>query len=87
MRLGVEHRGIAVRVGERLGDRPLGQPGDLAQHLAGRVGVEIGVLALAESLVEPEDLEQVEFLVTYVALVVAHCSSSSRMPLAVGYLG
>ena len=51
----------------------------------GGVGVEVGVLALAEGLVEAEDLEQVEFLVTDVALVVAHVSSSSRMPLAVGY--
>ena len=44
-------------------------------------------VALTEHLVDAEDLEQVEYLVTDVALVVAHCSSSSRMPLAVGYFG
>ena len=85
MRLGVEDRGVAVAVGERFGDRALGQPGDLAEHLAGGVGVQVGELALAERLVDAEDLEQVEFLVTNVALVVAHVSSSLRMPLAVGY--
>ena len=31
--------GLRSRVGERLGDRPLGQPGHLAQHLAGGVDV------------------------------------------------
>ena len=73
MRLGVEHRGIAVSVGERFGDRPLGQSGHLAEHLAGGVDVDIGVVARTENLVESEDLEKVEFLVTNVALVVAHC--------------
>ena len=51
----------------------------------GGVGIQVGVLALAERLVDAEHLEQVEYLVTDVALVVAHVSSSSRMPLAVGY--
>ena len=36
------------------------------------VGVEVGVLALTERLVDAEHLEQVEYLVTDVALVVAH---------------
>ena len=49
------------------------------------VGVQIAVLALAERLVDAENLEQVEYLVTDVALVVAHDSSSMRMPPAVGY--
>ena len=53
----------------------------------GGVDVQIGVLALTERLLNAEDLEQVEYLVTNVALVVAHVSSSSRMPLAVGYFG
>ena len=76
MRLGVEHRRVAVGVGERLCDRTLGQPGDLAQHLGGGVGVQVGVCALTERLVHAEHLEQVEYLVTDVALVVAHVSSS-----------
>ena len=85
--LGVEDRRVAVGLGERLGDRALGQPGDLREHLADGVLVEIGERALAENLVDAEDLEQVEYLVTDVALVVAHVSSSMRMPPAVGYLG
>ena len=72
VRLGVEHRRIAVAVGERIGDRALGQPADLAEHLARGVDVEVGELAFAERLVDAEHLEQVEFLVTDVALVVAH---------------
>ena len=42
----------------------------------GGVGVQVGVCALAERLVDAEHLEQVEYLVTDVALVVAHVSSS-----------
>ena len=87
VRLGIEGRGVAVAVGERFGDRALGQPGDLAEHLLGGVDVEIGVLALTERLVETEHLEQVEYLVTDVALVVAHVSSSSRMPPRLGTFG
>ena len=87
VRLGIEDRRVAVAVGERIGDRALGQPGDLGEHLAGGVGVEIAVRALAECLVDAEHLEQVEHLVTDVALVVAHDFSSMRMPSAVGYFG
>ena len=83
--LGIEDRRVAVGVGERLGDRSLGQAGDLAQHVAGGVGVQVAEGALAERLVEAEHLEEVEFLVTDVALVMAHCSSSMRLPHAVGY--
>ena len=87
MRLGVEDRRIAVALGERLGHRPLGQFGHLGQHLDGGVGVQIGVLALTQRLVDSENLEQVEHLVTDIALVVAHDSSSMRTPHAVGYFG
>ena len=45
--LGVEHRRVAVAVDERLGDRPFGQPAHLRQHFAGRVDVQVAVLALA----------------------------------------
>ena len=87
MRLGIEGRGVAVAVGERLGNRSLGESGDLAEHLLGGVDVEIGVLTLTECLVEAEHLEQVEHLVTNIALVVAHVSSSSRTPLRLGTFG
>ena len=70
--LGSKTGGIAVGVDERLGDRALGQPGDLGEHLAGGVGVQIACSRLAERLVDAEHLEQVELLVADVALVVAH---------------
>jgi hypothetical protein len=75
--LRVEHRRIAVRVGEGLCDGTLGQPGHLAQHLGRGVCVQLCVRALTERLVHAEHFEQVEYLVTDVALVVAHSSSSS----------
>ncbi len=73
--LGVEHRGIAVTVGERLGDGAFSQPGDLREHLTGRILVEVRERTGAEHLVDPEDVEQVKDLVTDIALVVAHFSS------------
>ena len=85
MGLGVEHRRIAVGIGKGLSDRSLRQPGHFAEHFGCGVGVQFGVVALTERLIHTEYLEQVEYLVTNVALVVAHVSSSSRMPLAVGY--
>jgi hypothetical protein len=72
VRLGVEDRGIAVALDERLRDRPFGQPADLVQHFAGGVGVQIAVFALAQCLVNAQNFEQVERLVADVALVVAH---------------
>ena len=85
--VGVEHRRVAVTFGERIRHRALGQFGHLAQHLDDGVGVQIGVLALTQRLVDSENLEQVEYLVTDIALVVAHDSSSMRTPRAVGYFG
>ena len=61
---GVENWRVAVAVGKRIGDRALGQPGHLGEHFARGVGIEVGVLAFAERLVDAEHLEQVEFLVT-----------------------
>ena len=72
MCLRVEHRGIAVRVDERLGDWTFGQPAHFHQHLAGGVGVQVGVFAFAECFVNAVDLKQVEYLVADIALVVAH---------------
>ncbi len=75
MGLGIEHRRVTVAVGERLGDGTLGQASHLVEHLAGRIGVQVGVVAGPEGLVQPEDVEQVKDLVTDIALVVAHFSS------------
>jgi hypothetical protein len=87
VRFGIEGRGIAVAVGERFGNRTLGKAGDLAEHFLGGFGIKVGVFALTECLVEAEDLEQVEYLVTNIALVVAHVSSSSRTPQRLGTFG
>ena len=85
--LRVEYRGVAVALGERFGHRALGQARHLAQHLDGGVDVQVGELALTHRLVDFENLEQIEYLVTDIALVVAHGSSSMRTPHAVGYSG
>ena len=55
--------------------RSSGEPGDLGQHAAGGVGVDLLERAGAEDLVAAEDLEQVELEVPQVALVVAHARS------------
>jgi hypothetical protein len=70
--LGVEYGGIAVTLDERFGDRTFGQPAHLRQHFAGRVGVQVGVVAFTECFVDSQHLEQVEYLIADVALVVAH---------------
>ena len=84
MGVGIEDRWVAVGLGERVGDGTLGDPDDLREHLADGVGVEIGVRALAENPVDAEDLEQVEHLVTDIALVMAHDVSSMRFRLRLG---
>jgi hypothetical protein len=84
---GVEDRRVAVAVGERIGDRALGEARDLVEHFSGSVGVQVGELAVTQSLVYAEDLEQVEHLVTDVALVVAHDFSSMRWTVGLGTQG
>ncbi len=44
MRVGIERRRMPVGLGERFGDRALGQAGCLGQHLAHRVPVEVGIV-------------------------------------------
>ncbi len=68
----VEGRRVAVAVGERLRERSLGLPGRLGEHLADRLAVEVAELPSGQDLLQVEHLEQVEFEVTHVALVVAH---------------
>lgn len=81
-----EHRRVAVALDERRGERAFGKPGHLAEHLLGGVPVEVDERAGTQCLVDAEHLEQVEDLVTDIALIVAHGSSSMRTPLtSVGY--
>ena len=72
MVLGVEHRRVAVGIGERFGDGALREPGDLVEHGAHGVGVEIAVAARVQNLGQVQDFEQVELDVTNVGDVVAH---------------
>ena len=66
----VEDRRVAVGSGERLGHRTLRQSGDLVEHRAHRVDVEIAVAARSENVAEIQHLEQVEFDVTDIGDVV-----------------
>ena len=70
--VGVEDRRVAVAVDEGLGERALGQLGDLGDHAARGLDVEIVERRLLEDLVGAEDLEEVELDIAHVALEVAH---------------
>ena len=74
----VVDRRVAVTVDERRGQLVLGQPGDLAEHLAGDVLVHLGVRRGAEHVLAAEHLEQGELDVSQVAPVVAHGQCPSR---------
>ena len=73
MRGRVEDGGIAVGFGERRGQLIGGQALDLLKDVANGVLVHLLEDALAELLLNPEELEEIELDVTDVALVVAHC--------------
>ena len=64
--------------GERVGEFVLGQPCDLLEHLAGGVCVDVGEWAVSEHVLATQDLEEVEFDVAQVGLVVTHGGSSER---------
>ncbi len=66
MGFGVENWRVAVAVGKRIGDRALGQPGNLGEHFACGVRIDVGVPTFAQRFVDAKHVEQVEFLVTYV---------------------
>jgi hypothetical protein len=51
MALRIENRRVAIGVGERFGNGAFRQPGDLVEHGAHRVGVEIAVAAGVENSV------------------------------------
>ena len=70
--VGVERRRVAVGVGERFRERPLGQPRRLVEHLSHGLAVEVTELAGGQRLLQVEHLEQVELQIAHVALVVAH---------------
>jgi hypothetical protein len=72
VRLGVEDRGIAVAVDEGCGEVVGREALDLVEDAADGVLVHLLEDALAELLLESEQLEQVELDVADVALVVAH---------------
>ena len=77
MRLRVERRRVAVGVGERLGERALGQLRRLVEHLAYGLAVEVTELAGRQRLLQLQHLEKVELEITHIALVVAHDQPSA----------
>ena len=84
MRSGVEHGRMAVGVGERFGDRPFGQPGDLVEHGANGVSVEVAVSAGIQNASQSEHLEEVELDITHVGDVVPHRFSLPWSPWKCG---
>jgi hypothetical protein len=68
----VEHRRVAVGVDERRREGALGQPADLGEHTAGRLGVHLLERAGAEAVLDVQELEQVELEVPEIGGVVAH---------------
>jgi hypothetical protein len=72
MGVGVECRGVAVALGERLGDRPLGQSSRFGKHLSHRFAVQVAERLVGEHLVQAQRFKEVELQVAHVALVVAH---------------
>ena len=72
MRLRVERRRVPVGVGERLGQRSLGQLRRLVEHLAHGLAVEVAELTGCQRLLELEHLEKVELKIAHIALVMAH---------------
>ena len=78
MRLWIEARRVAVTLGERLGQRPLGQTCGLVEHVPHSVAVEVAEFPCGQYFFELKYLEEVEFEVTHIGFVVAH-----RQPFAV----
>lgn len=75
MGVGVEGRRVPVGLGERLGDRTLGLPGRLGEHFANRLAVQVTEGSPGQRLVQFEHLEEIEFEVPDIALVVPHIAS------------
>ncbi len=71
MRGGVEDRWMAVGVGIALGERPGGEPVQLAQQVAQGVGVVVDVRP-GRPVLHAEDLEEVELDVAQIAAEVPH---------------
>ena len=71
----VEDRRVPVGVSVGLGDRPLGQPGNLVQNAAGSDLVHLSERLGTEKVLALQHLEEVELDVPEVALEVTHRSS------------
>ena len=83
----VEDRRVAVGVGERRGQRTLGELADLGQHTVGGRGVHLLERPGAEAVLGVEELEEVELEVAEVGGVVAHCAGlPCSVPVSGGYL-
>ena len=74
----VEHRWVAVGLGEGVRERADGQPVHLGQHAVHDLLVQFLIGGLAEHVLPPQHLEQVELDVAQVAFVVTQLSPASR---------
>ncbi len=63
---------MTVGGGERLRDRSLGETGDLVEHGAHGVDVEVAVATGVQHAAQSEHLEEVEFDIAHVGDVVPH---------------
>ena len=79
--------GRAVRLGERFGQRADSEPVDLVQDLFRGVGIHLSERTCAHALACTEDLEEVEFQVPDVALVVRHVAPLTLWTPGVSVLG
>ena len=66
----IEHRGIAVGVGEGFGDRPLGQPGDLVEHRANGIDIEIAIVSGVQYMTQAQHLKEIELDIANIGDVV-----------------
>ena len=75
----IEDRRVAVGVGEAVGERALGEPGDLVEDAARCVCVHLREGAGAHDVAAAEDLEEGELDVAEVAPVVTHGRAPSTL--------
>ena len=76
VRRGVEHRRVAVRLSEALGEGPGGQRVELAEDAAQRVRIGVDV-DCRRPVLDAEHLEQVELEIAQIAAEMPHDSPPS----------
>ncbi len=82
MGVGVEGRRVSVALGEGIRQHRFGLPRRLGEQLAYRFAVQLAELPGGQDLLQVEYLEEVEFKITHVALVVTHRCAFHRSDCA-----